>query len=260
MSLITVNTGNYNDLFADLKAALGTTLGWVLFDAISVDEEIYTIPITPGGYSPVAHPSFLRLFRDNTAFSVRLTIYDFWTPAGGPGTFPIPSADATGKNILDFTTAITTAAWRIYGDASEGYIAILHDGAGGLSQNQGYWIGVLEGRATPAAHPNPNAIFYKTSVSAGAAVDWLDQNLTQQNEISAEFFNFLSWTNATEQHSGNSPLVSAFAFFGTPGVSSIGGIGKDFFQCSGALSFGDTVTIASVVHRVMNGGSYAIKE
>jgi len=260
MSLITVNTGNYNDLFADLKAALGTTLGWVLFDAISVDEEIYTIPITPGGYSPVAHPSFIRLFRDNTAFSVRLTIYDFWTPAGGPGTFPIPAIDATTKNILDFSSAITTAAWRIYGDASEGYIAVLHDGAGGLSQTQGMWIGVLQGRATPAAHPNPNAILYKTSVSASASVDFLDQNLTQENEPAADFFGFNQWTNATEQHSGNSPLVSAFAFFSTTGVSSIAGIAKDFFQCSGGLDFGDTVTIASVVHRVMRGGSYAIKE
>lgn len=259
MSLITVNTGNYNDLFADLKAALGTTLGWVLFDAISVDEEIYTIPQTPGGYSPVATPSFLRLFRDNIAFSVRMTIYDFWTPAGGPGTNPIPALDIGSKNIIDFSTAIAAAAWRIYGDASEGYIAIFHDGTG-LSQNQGMWIGVLQGRATPAAHPNPNAIFYKTSVSASAAVDFLDQGLTQQNEVNADFFALTSWSNATEQHSGNSPLVSAFAFFGTTGVSSIAGIAKDLFQCSGALNFGDTVTIVAAVHRVMNGGSYAILE
>ena len=260
MSLITVNTGNYNDLFADLKAALGTTLGWTLFDAISVDEEIYTIPQTPGGYSPVATPSFIRLFRDNTLFTVRLTIYDFWTPAGGPGTNPIPAIDGTTKNVLDFTTAISAAAWRIYGDAAEGYIAILHDGAGGLVATTGYWIGVLQGRATPVAHPNPNAILYKTTLGANAACDFLDQNLTQQNEIDCSFFDFGQWTNATEQHSGNSPLVSAFAFFATTGVSMIAGIAKDFFQCSGALAFGDTVTIAAAVHRVMRGGAYAILE
>ena len=28
MSLITVNTGTYNDMFDDLNAAMGTTLGW----------------------------------------------------------------------------------------------------------------------------------------------------------------------------------------------------------------------------------------
>ncbi len=49
MALLKVNTGTFNDLFDDLKTALGTTLGWTLFDTVSVDEEIYTIPITTGG-------------------------------------------------------------------------------------------------------------------------------------------------------------------------------------------------------------------
>ncbi len=258
MSLFLVNTGDYNQLFADLDSALSGS--WVLFDTISVDEKIYTVSQTPGGYSPVAHPSFIRIFRDNTAFSVRLTIYDFWTPAGGPGTNPIPAVDATGVNILDFSSAIITTTYRIYVDANEGYIAVFHDGTGGLGQTQGYWIGVLQGRATPAAHPNPNAIFSKTSLSAVAQCQFLDLNLSQKNELDCQFFAFFGWTNATEQHSGNSPLVSAFAWEGIAGVSGIAGIAKDFFQCSGALSFGDTVTIASVVHRVMNGGSYAIKE
>ncbi len=258
MSLFTVNTGNYNDLFTDLDAALAGS--WVLFDTISADEKIYTVSQTPGGYSPVATPSFIRIFRDNTAFSVRLTIYDFWTPAGGPGTNPIPALDAITKNILDFTTAITTASWRVYVDANEGYIAVIHDGLGGLSSNTGYWIGVLQGRATPAAHPNPNAILYKSSISASAAVDFLDLNLAAQSEAAADIFGFNAWTNSTEMHSGLSPLVSAFAFFSQTGVSSIAGIAKDFFQCSGGLAFADTVTIAAAVHRVMRGGSYAILE
>ncbi len=258
MPLFLVNTGTYNQLFTDLKSALGGA--WVLFDAVSVDEEIYTVSQTPGGYSPVANPSFIRLFRDNALFSVTMTIYNSWDNILHTGTFPIPTIDAVSRNILDFTSAIITAAYRIYIDANEGWIAVLHDGAGGLSSNTGYWIGVLQGRATPAAHPNPNAIFYKTSISADAAVDFLDQNLTPRNEAAAAFFNFNQWTNSTEQHSGNSPLVSAFAWFGTTGVSVIAGIAKDFFQCSGALAFGDTITIASVVHRVMRGGGYAIKE
>ncbi len=258
MSLITVNTGNYNDLFADLDAALAGS--WVLFVTISADEKIYTVSQTPGGYSPVATPSFIRIFRDNTAFSVRLTIYDFWTPAGGPGTNPIPAIDGTTKNVLDFSSAIITAAWRIYGDAAEGYIAILHDGAGGLVATTGFWIGVLQGRATPAAHPNPNAIFYKTTIGADVACDFLDQNLAAQNETAASFFNFNLWSNSTEQHTGLSPLVSAFAFFSQTGVSSIAGIAKHLFQCSGGLAFADTVTIAAAVHRVMRGGSYAILE
>ncbi len=258
MSLFTVNTGNYNDLFTDLDAALAGS--WVLFDTVSVDEKIYTVSQTPGGYSPVATPSFIRIFRDNTAFSVRLTIYDSWAAPGGPGTNPIPAIDATTKNILDFTTAITTASWRIYVDANEGYIAVLHDGMGGLVATTGYWIGVLQGRATPAAHPNPNAIFYKTTIGADVACDFLDQNLAAQNETAASFFNFNLWSNSTEQHTGLSPLVSAFAWFGTSGVSMIAGIGKDLFQCSGALAFADTVTIAAAVHRVMRGGGYAILE
>lgn len=260
MSLQLVNTGTYSDLFDDLKTVLGTNLSWTLFDAISVDEEIYTIPQTPGGYSPVATPSFLRIFRDNTLFSVTVTIYDFWTPAGGPGTNPIPATDIIAKNILDFTTAVATAAYRIYGDASEGYIAVLHDGSSGLTSNTGFWIGVLEGRATPGAHPNPNAILYKTTISAKAACDFLNQGLTPINEIDAEFFVFNSWTNSTEQHSAKSPLVSAFAWRGQVGISEISGIAKDFFQCSGNLGFGDTITIASTVYRVMRGGGYAIKE
>lgn len=260
MALIKVNTGNYNDLFDDLKAALGTTLGWTLFDTVSVDEEIYTIPITTGGFSPVSSPSFMRLFRDNTAFSVRLTIFDSWDAGLDVGTNPIPATDIGSKNILDFSTAVTTAAYRIYGDAAEGYIAVLHDGMGGLSQNQGYWIGVLQGRATPAAHPNPNAILFKTSLSSQAQCEFLNLNLSQIAETSAEFFDFGVWTNATEQHSTKAPIVSAFAWRGQSGVSEISGIAKDFFQCPGALSFGDTITVGADVHRVMNGGNYCIKE
>jgi len=260
MALLTVNTGNYNDLFDDLKTALGTTLGWTLFDTVSVDEEIYTIPVTTGGFSPAINPSFMRLFRDNTAFSVRLTIFDSWDAGLDVGTNPIPAIDAPSKNILDFSLAIATTAYRIYGDAAEGYIAILHDGTGGLSQSQGYWIGVTEGRATPAAHPNPNAIFYKTSISAQQACDFLNLNLSQINEVAAAFFTLNTWTNATEQHSGKAPIVSAFAWRGQSGVSEIQGIAKDFFQCPAALSFGDTITVGANVHRVMNGGDYCVKE
>lgn len=260
MAFQLANTGNYNDLFDDLETLLGTTLSWTLFDDVSVDEKIYTIPVTTAGYSPGSHPSFMRLFRDNTAFSVTLTIYDDWNATTHVGTNPIPATDITTKNILDFTTAITTAAYRLYADASEGYVAILHDGTGGLSQTTGYWIGVLVGRATPAAHPNPNAILYKTSISLAVACDYLDQNLTQINEVGAEFFSFNTWTNSTEQHSGKSPIVSAFAWLGQSGVSQIAGIAKDFFQCSGNLGFGDTITIFTAVHRVMRGGGYCILE
>ncbi len=260
MALLTVNTGVYNDLFDDLKTALGTTLGWTLFDAVSVDEEIYTIPVTTSGFSPAINPSFIRLFRDNTLFSVRLTIFDSWDNILHVGTNPIPAVDATTKNVLDFSSAITTASYRIYGDAAEGYIAILHDGTGGLTSTTGYWIGVLTGRATPAAHPNPNAILYKTSINAIASCDFLNLNLAAINESDCQFFLFASWTNSTEQHSAKSPIVTAFAFRGQPGVSEIAGVAFDFFQCSGNLGFGDTVTVGANVHRVMRGGSYCIKE
>lgn len=260
MSLQLVNTGTYTQLFDDLKTVLGTNLSWTLFDPVDADEEIYTIPPTTGGFSPIPNPSFLRIFRDNTAFSVTVTIYDDWNATTHVGTNPIPAADITSKNILDFTSAIATAAYRIYGNANEGFIAILHDGSGGLSAVTGFWIGVLQGRATPAAHPNPNAILYKTTISAKAACDFLNQGLSQINEIDAEFFFFGGWTNSTEQHSTKSPLVSAFAWLGQVGVSEISGIAKDFFQCSGNLGFGDTITIASAVHRVMRGGGYAVLE
>lgn len=260
MSLQLVNTGTFSDLFDDLKTVLGTTFGWTLFDPVDADEEIYTIPPTTGGYSPISHPSFLRIFRDTTAFSVTVTIYDDWNATTHVGTNPTPATDVTSKNELDFTSGITTAAYRIYGDASEGYIAILHDGNGGLTQSAGFWIGVLQGRATPAAHPNPNAIFYKTSVSTGASCDYLDQNLTAITETTVEFFDFNSWTNSTEQHSGLAPIVTAFAWFGQTGVSQIAGIAKDFFQCSGNLGFGDTITISSIVHRVIHGGGYCVVE
>lgn len=262
MAFQLANTGNFNDLFDDLNTLLGTTLAWSLFDDVSADEKVFTIPVTTGGFSPAISPSFIRLFRDAVAFSVRLTLYDSWQVGMGVGgaTNPIPATDVATKNILDFTSAITTAAYRLYGDAAEGYVAILHDGTGGLSQTTGYWIGVLVGRATPAAHPNPNAILYKTTISGIVACDFLDLNLTQINETDCQFFLLNSWTNSTEQHSAKSPLVSAFAWRGQVGVSEIAGIAKDFFQCSGNLGFGDTITIVSNVHRVMHGGGYAILE
>lgn len=260
MAFQLANTGTYNDLFDDLETLLGTTLSWTLFDDVSVDEKIYTIPVTTAGFSPGSNPSFMRLFRDNTAFSVRLTIYDSWNEIAHTGTNPIPDTDSLSKNILDFTSAIATTAYRLYGDASEGYVAILHDGTGGLLSNTGYWIGVLVGRATPAAHPNPNAILYKTSTTVAVGVDFLNLNLTQINETAAEFFQFNAWQNSTEQHSGLSPIVSAFAWRGQVGVSEIAGIAKDFFQCSGNLGFGDTITIFTAVHRVMRGGGYCILE
>lgn len=261
MAFQLANTGTFDDLFDDLETLLGTTLSWTLFDDVGVNEKIYTIPVTTGGYSPAINPSFIRLFRDTVAFSVRLTLYDSWQVGMGVGgaTNPIPAADAINKNILDFSSAITTVAYRLYGDASEGYVAVLNDGTGGVGL-PGFWIGVLEGRATPAAHPNPNAILYKTTTGAAVACDFLNLNLTQINETAAEFFDFNLWSNSTEQHSGLSPIVSAFAWRGQSGVSEIAGIAKDFFQCTGNLDFGDTITIFTAVHRVIRGGGYCILE
>lgn len=263
MSLITVNTGTYNDMFDDLNAAMGTTLSWTLFDNVSVDEKVFTVPPTTGGFSPISSPSFIRLFRDNTLFSTRLTIYDSWQVGMGVGgaTNPVPAVDATTKNVFDFSSAVATAAYRIYGDASEGFIAILHDATGGLTATMGLWIGVLQGRDTPASHPNPNAIFYKTSISSTPAVDFLNNGLTVRSESDATFFGFGFWVNASEPHSGKAVLVTGFAWFAQSSTSGeIAGVGADMFQCSAQLGAGDTVTIASVVHRVMAGGSYAIKE
>ena len=261
MALLTVNTGNFNDLFDDLKTALGTTLGWTLFDAVSVDEEIYTIPVTTGGFSPAINPSFMRLFRDTVAFSVRLTVFDSWDNILHVGTNQIPSVDATSRNILDFNAALGTAAYRIYGDAAEGYIAVLHDGSSGLTSTTGFWIGVLEGRNTPASHPNPNAILFKSTPSSIVACEFLDDGLTQVVELDCQFFDFNFWINATEQHAGKSPIVTAFAWFAASSATGkIAGSAKDFFQCSGVLAFGDTITVGADVHRVMRGGGYCIKE
>jgi len=263
MALITVNTGNYNDLFDDLNTALGTTLGWTLFDNVSVDDKVYEIPPTTGGFSPVASPSYIRLFRDNTLFSTRLTMYVAWQVGMGPGgaSNPIPAVDATNKNVFDFSTALATTAYRIYGDASEGFIAVLHDTTGGLSATMGVWIGVLQGRDTPASHPNPNAIFYKTSISANPACDFLNNGLSAKSEADVNLFGFSQWINSTEPHSGKSPIVTGFAWFATTSqTGEIAGIAPDWFQCSGNLGFGDTITIGIDVHRVMAGGSYCIKE
>ncbi len=262
MALQKVNTGNFNDLFTDLDTLMGTTLGWTLFDNVSVDEKVYTVPPTTAGFSPVSNPSFIRLFRDTVAFSVRLTIYDGWTMGGGVGaaTNPVPAADSVSKNIFDFAGAAVTASYRLYGDAAEGFIAVLPDGT--ISGNlQFLWIGVLVGRESVANHPNPNAVMYKSNAAGGVAVDFLNVLLAVKVETVAEFFSFNSWVNSTEQHSGLSPIVTAFAWFSTgsqPG--EIGGVAFDLFQCSGSLGFGDEITIGASTFRVCSGGGYCVKE
>lgn len=263
MAFLLSNTGTFSDVFDDLETVLGTTLSWTLFDNVSADEKVYEIPPTTAGFSPVSSPSYVRLFRDTVAFSVRMTIYDSWQVGMGVGgaTNPIPAVDATSKNILDFTSAIATTAYRIYGDAAEGYVCIIHDGSGPLNASQGWWIGVLVGRDTVANHPNPNAIFYRTSAAANIACDFLNQNLSAKNETDAQILNINGWTNSVEQHSGLAVLITAFASLTAPSaIGEIAGFAKDLFQCSGNFNFGDEISAGGGVFKVMNGGGYCIKE
>jgi len=262
MSLQIVNTGNYNDLFDDLNTVLGTNLAWAVFDNVSVDEQVFTIPPTTSGHSPAANPSFLRLFRDNTLFKTVLTIFDSWNATTHVGTNPVPTADSS-KNSFDFNSAIATVSYRLYGDAVEGYVALTHNNSGGnlIGSPAFLWIGVLIGRDTPANHPNPNAIVLKTAGSVRVGNDFLNKGLAVKVENDAEVFGFQDWTNSTEQHSGKSPIVSHFVVFSASGdVGEIPGQAKDLFQCSGNLTFGDSITIGADTFRASFGGGLCIKE
>jgi hypothetical protein len=101
---------------------------------------------------------------------------------------------------------------------------------------------------------------WKSSTGAIVGNDFLNNGLAVKSETDAQFFLFNSWLNATEPHSGKAVLVTAFATFRTSGTNEIPGDAFDLFQCSGILTFGDTITIGSNVHRVCNGGGYAILE
>ena len=255
MSLRITNVGTYSQLFDDLNTVMGTTLGWTLFDSVSADEKVYTVPTTAQGFGP----AFIRLFRDNTLFFTQMTIYKTWTIGGGVAgaTFPIPAVDSTGINRFDFTTGTGTIAYRIYaGAATDGYIAIQSTPGSGVSISM-LWIGILQSVSTFALHPKPTAVIY----DAGAGFPnckFLDHlNVERTNTDAGRFFQLSTWDAATNPISGKSPIVSAFAW-SPSSPFSISGFGKDLFYCSAALATDDIIQIGSTMYRVFVGGGTCI--
>lgn len=250
MSLRITATNNYNQLFADLNTVAGTTLGWTLFDTVSVDEKVYTIPTTAQGFGP----AFLNIKRDNTLFSVEMTVYKTWDAGLDTGTFPVPVTPSSSVNRFDFVSAISTTAYQIYaGAATDGYIAVKTDGAGvGLHL---LWIGILQSVSTFALHPKPTAIIYSNSGFANC--QYLDHTDTvRTNPDAGSFFMLSSWAATTNPISGKSPIVSAFAWKSSP--DQISGFGKDLFYCSAGLSLDDIIQIGSTMYRVVFGGGTAL--
>lgn len=254
MSLRITNTGTYNNLFDDLVTTLGTTLGWTLFDNVSADEKVYTIPTTSQGFGP----AFLRLERDNTLFTVTLTVWKTWTAGGGPGggTFPVPVTPSSSQNRFDFTSAVVTTAYQIYaGAATDGYIAVKTDGTGLSPVLHLAWIGILQSVSTFALHPVPTGLIYSTAGSPQC--QYLDHtNTVRTNADAGRFFQLSSWAAATNPISGKSPIVAAFAWNVTP--DQISGFGKDLFYCSAALVLDDIIQIGSTQYRVVSGGGTCI--
>jgi hypothetical protein len=150
---------------------------------------------------------------------------------------------------------VSTTAYQIYaGAATDGYIAVKTDGAGGVALHLA-WIGILQSVSTFALHPKPTAIIYSTAGFPNC--QYLDHTDTvRTNADSGSFFLLSSWSAATNPISGKSPIVSAFAWKNAP--DQISGFAKDLFYCSAALTLDDIIQIGATMYRVISGGGACI--
>ena len=250
MSLRLSNTGTAAQLFADFQTVMGTTLGWVLFDNVSATEKVFTLPATGG-----QGPAFVQLIHDTVGFGVSLRIWQAWDEPSDTGTGDAPTGvDSTTLNLYDFTTAIQTKSYRIFGGTR--YIAFAGEGA--ASQVTGMWAGLITTLATSAQYVVPVGFIGVPGAGSIYKGHWRSDAGVAFTNGAMNPFGLGSYVATLETSSGKVPAMTAF-FFGTAGITQLPGSADDILHVPGGASFDDILTIGGDTYRVTGGGIMAFK-
>ena len=229
---------------------MGTTLGWALFDDVSATDKVFTLPATGG-----QGPAFVEVFHDTVTFSVSLRIWQSWDAGTDTGTGDAPNvADNPTVNEYDFTSAVQTKSYRIYGGTR--YVAFSAEGAS--SNLTGMWAGLITTLATPAQYVVPvgfigvpgTSSLYKAYWRSDAGVGFANTNVNP--------FSLGNWASTIETSSGKVPAITAF-LFGPSATTQIPGSADDILNIPAAANFDDVLTIGADTYRVTGGGIMAFK-
>ena len=250
MALRLSNTGTAAQLFADFQTVMGTTLGWALFDDVSATDKVFTLPANAG-----QGPAFVEVIHDTVGFGVSLRIWQSWDAPSDTGTGDAPNVvDSNTVNRYDFTTAVETKSYRIYGGSR--YVAF--SGEGAASNITGMWAGLITTLATAAQYAVPVGFIGQPGTSSLYKGYWRSDAGVGFSNLNHNPFAMGNWASTIETSSGKVPAMTAF-FFGGGGLTQIPGSADDILHIPAAANFDDVLTIGGDTYRVTGGGLMAFK-